>query len=77
MVEYEALKLMFDHLKVENMPKKHWSDAYGWESGKYENLQVLKTFKGIMIGTKYFSIASDKVTSIDNKFDGYLFTSMW
>jgi len=49
MVEYEALKLMFDYLKVENMPKKHWSDAYGWESGKYFHLQVLKILKGIFI----------------------------
>jgi hypothetical protein len=77
MVEYEALKLMFDYLKVENMPKKHWSNAYGWESGKYFHLQVLKALKGILIGIKYLSIASDKVTSIDNQFDGYLFTSMW
>jgi len=30
-----------------------------------------------MIRTKYFSIANDKVISIDNQFDGYLFASMW
>jgi hypothetical protein len=73
MVEYEALKFMFDYLKVENMPKKHWSDAYGWESGKYFHLQILEALKGVVIKTKYFSIVSDKVTSID----GYLFTFLW
>jgi hypothetical protein len=40
MVEYEALKPLYEYLMVKNMPKKHWSGAYGWEIGKHIQLQV-------------------------------------
>jgi len=67
MVEYEVLKLLFEYLRMKNMPKKHWKDAYGWEVGKNIHLQVLKVLKVIMIGAKYFSITYDDVTIINNQ----------
>jgi hypothetical protein len=67
MVEYEALKPLYEYLRVENMPKKHWSGAYGWEIGKHIHLRVLKALKVVVTSAKYFSITYDEVISIDNQ----------
>lgn len=67
MVEYEALKPIYECLRVKNMPKKHWNGAYGWEIGKHIHLQVLKALKAVVRIAKYFSITYDEVTSIDNQ----------
>ncbi len=47
--------------------------------GKWQILSPssFQSLKRIVKRIKYFSIAGDKVTSIANQFDGYLFTSMW
>ncbi len=31
MIDFEAMNLLFEFLKVRHTPKKHWSDSVGWE----------------------------------------------
>jgi hypothetical protein len=50
MLEYGYLKSLFDLLKMKNMSKKHWTNAFEWVMGEHIHLQVLKALKVVVIG---------------------------
>jgi hypothetical protein len=34
LIDFDAMKMLFQFLKVRNTPKTHWSDDIGWEITK-------------------------------------------
>jgi hypothetical protein len=34
LIDFDAMKILFQFLKVKNAPKTHWSDDIGWEIAK-------------------------------------------
>lgn len=67
MFKYEALWPLFQFMKVKILPKKHWSDAYGWEMGEYIDAQVLKALKVIVMGTQCLLIIYNEMMFNDNQ----------
>ena len=48
MVDYERSKVLFKHLKVKNMPSRHWSESTGWEMSEHLHLLVLSHLKSVV-----------------------------
>jgi hypothetical protein len=49
MIDFEAMNLLFEFLKVKHTLKKHWSDSVGWEITKFMHNIVFITIKIINV----------------------------
>jgi hypothetical protein len=67
MTNFEACKYLFQFLKVENCPRKHWSDTTGWTMVEAMHGIVLRAIK-VFVQTTYFILVScDEVMTLDNQ----------
>jgi hypothetical protein len=66
MLEFEAINLLFSFLNVPLLPRNHSNDFVDWVMVKYLHKQVKKKLKKVIIGSKYFALSCDEVTTIDN-----------
>jgi hypothetical protein len=66
MVDYERCHALFEHLRVKNMPKKHWSESMGWDISEHMHMSVLKALKSAVQGADVIAISADEVTAVDN-----------
>ncbi len=57
---------MYEFLKLQSLPKKHWFDGASWEITKYIQAEVLKVTKLVVQNSKFFFLTCDEVTSMDN-----------
>jgi len=65
MCDYEREQFLLRHLKVKNVPKKHWSETSGWEMAEHLHASILLALKGMVRGASFISISADEVTAID------------
>ncbi len=66
MCDYERTMTLFLHLKVKNVPKKHWSETSGWEMSEHMHGCVLSALKSAVQSAFYIAISADEVTAVDN-----------
>jgi hypothetical protein len=66
MCDYEREQYLLRHLKVKNVPIKHWSETSGWEMAEHLHGCVLAALKGVVQSARIISISVDEVTAIDN-----------
>ena len=66
MCDYEREQYLLRHLKVKNVPQKHWSETSGWEMSKHLHASVLAALKEVIQSARIISISADEVTAIDN-----------
>jgi hypothetical protein len=66
MYDYEREQYLLRHLKVKNVPRKHWSETSGWEMGEHVHGCVLAALKAVLQSAKIISISADEVTAVDN-----------
>jgi hypothetical protein len=66
MCDYEREQYLLRHLKVKNVPIKHWSETSGWEMAEHLHGCVLAALKGVVQSARIISISIDEVTAIDN-----------
>ena len=66
MCDYEREQYLLRHLKVKNVPQKHWLETSGWEMSEHLHASVLATLKEVIQSARIISISADEVTAIDN-----------
>jgi hypothetical protein len=66
MCDFEPEQYLLRHLKVKNVPRKHWSETSGWEMGEHLHGCVLAALKAVVQSARIISISADEVTAIDN-----------
>jgi hypothetical protein len=66
MCDFEREQYLLRHLKVKNVPRKHWSETNGWEMGEHLHGCVLAALKVVVQSARIISISADEVTAIDN-----------
>jgi hypothetical protein len=66
MCDYEREQYLLRHLKLKNLPQKHWSEATGWEMSEHLHASVLAALKGVVQSARIISISADEVTAVDN-----------
>jgi hypothetical protein len=66
MYDYEREQYLLRHLKVKNVPRKHWSETSGWEMGEHVHGYVLAALKVVVQSARIISISVDEVTTVDN-----------
>ncbi len=59
--------MLFDFLKVENMPHKHSHDSSTWEMVETKHHIVMKSMKIVIQKAKYIVVNYDEVTNINNQ----------
>jgi hypothetical protein len=67
MIDFERLRGLFKFLKVENCPRKHWSDSTGWTMVEVMHNVVLRATKVVVQKSPFISISCDEVTTIKNQ----------
>ncbi len=67
LINFEIMKLLFQSLKVENTPKKHWNNNVNWEIAKVQHCIILITTKVVVHVMRYATISCDDATMIDNQ----------
>ncbi len=68
MTNFESMKMLFDFLKVENMPHKHLHDSSSWEMVETMHHIIMESMKIIVIQkAKYIVVNYDEVTNINNQ----------
>ena len=65
MCDYEHEQYLLRHLKVKNLPKKHWSETSGWEMSEHMHATVLLRLKSLVQSARFVSISADEVTAVD------------
>jgi hypothetical protein len=58
--------ILLRHLKVKNVPIKHWSKTSGWEMVELLHGCVLAAHKGVVQCTRIISTSANEGTTIDN-----------
>ena len=48
MCDYEREQYLLRHLKVKNLPRKHWSESSGWEMSEHIHVCVLAALKAVV-----------------------------
>jgi len=48
MCNYKREQYLLMHLKLRNLPKKHWLKSTGWEMNKHSYMIVLTTLKNVV-----------------------------
>jgi hypothetical protein len=66
MCDYEHQQYLLRHLKVKNIPMKHWSVTSGWEMAEHLHACVLAALKVVVQSARIISISADEVTVVDN-----------
>ena len=66
MCDYEHEQYLLRHLKVKNVPQKHWSETSGWEMNKHLYASVLAALKEVVQSARIISVSTDEVTAINN-----------
>lgn len=66
MCDYERSHFLLKHLKVKNLPSKHWSEGCGWEMSEHFHNVVLTALKAAVQSARFISISSDEVTAVDS-----------
>lgn len=66
MSEYESDQELLVHLKVQNLPRKHWTESLGWKIREHMHLIVLKAFKATVTKASFLSVVVDEVTLVYN-----------
>ena len=66
MCDYEREQYLLRHLKVKNLPRKHWSETSGWEMSEHLHGSVLSALMSVVRSARIISISADEVTAIDN-----------
>jgi hypothetical protein len=56
MLEYEALRPLFQFLQMPKNNKKHWSDNFSWTMVKFMHQDVLRETKAIVGATCYVAL---------------------
>ena len=54
------------HLKLKNIPIKHWLETSGWELAEHLHGCVLAALTGVVQSARIISISDDEVIVIDN-----------
>jgi len=66
MCDYKPEQYLLRHLKVKNVPKKHWSEMFGREMAKHLHSCVLVALKLVVRNARFVSISVDEVTAVNN-----------
>ena len=66
MCDYEREQYLLRHLKVKNLPRKHWSETSGWEMSEHLHASILSALMFVVRSTCIISISTDEVTTVDN-----------
>ena len=59
MVDYERSEVLLKHIRVKNMPARHWSENIGWKMSKHLHLLVLSCLRYVIQSIQIFSISYD------------------
>lgn len=65
MSKYKSERELLTYLKVQNLPRKHWPESFGWKIG--EHLIILKALKATVPEASFFSMTTDEVTLVDDQ----------
>jgi len=65
MNDYKYLKLLYEFLKLKNIPKKHGNDSLSWQTTKHLHNQVLATIEVVIQGVKFVALTCDEVMIMD------------
>lgn len=66
MTDYESSNRLLNFLKVDHLPKKHWTDSSGWQIAEVMHGEVNQKMQEVLANSKYLAVTCDEVTSIDN-----------
>ncbi len=72
MTNFESMKMLFDFLKVENMPHKHEHDSSSWEMVEMMHRIVMESMKIVIQKVEYIAINYDEITNINNQSHAYI-----
>jgi len=64
--DYEREQYLLRHLKVKNLPKKHWCESSRWEMSEHLHASVLSALKAMVQSAYIILISVDKITVVDN-----------
>lgn len=67
MLEFDALKSLFNHLKVKHTPNKYWMDGNGWQIVEHMHKVVLNALNAKVEASQFLSISCNEVTNIDSR----------
>jgi hypothetical protein len=67
MTNFESMKMLFDFLKVENMPHKHSHDSSSREMVETMHCIVMEFMKIVVHKVKYIVVNYDEVTNVNNQ----------
>jgi hypothetical protein len=62
-----ALRELFSILKVNNNPKKQWTNGSGWGMDVAMHDVVLTSTRAVVQAINYFFVTADEVTTLDNE----------
>jgi hypothetical protein len=68
MLEYEALKHLFQFLRVLENNKKHWSDNFSWTMLEFMHQEVMKATKATMGVVQYVVLNCEEMSIVDNHY---------
>lgn len=66
MFVFESQQCLFKHLKLRNLPQKHWLRSIGQEMNKHLHLLILTTLKCLVQSRHFISINTNEVIAIDS-----------
>jgi hypothetical protein len=61
MIDYKDFHFLFEFLKFQSIPNKHWFDKASWKMVKHINNKVKKAIKIDIQNTKFVSFTCDEV----------------
>ncbi len=65
MLEYEALKPLYDFLVIPKNNKKHWSDNFRWTMVKFMHQEVVWATKVVIGVVWYVALSRDEGFTFD------------
>jgi len=66
MCDYKWQQYLLQHLKVKNVPQKHWSETSGWKMNEYLHSSIMVALRVAVQSMRYVSISTDEVIAMDN-----------
>jgi hypothetical protein len=67
MLEYESHKDLLHFLILEENPKMHWIDNFGWAMVQQMHGIILEATKFVVGVAQYLSLTCDEVSTTDNQ----------
>ncbi len=67
LINSKNMKMLFNFLKVKNMPHKRYNDSTYLEMVKMMHHIVMQSMKIVVQKVKYIIVSYDEVTTIDNQ----------